>query len=200
MNKNSYLVIKLQEDTRERLHNIASSLFADKDEIQFDVMNINDLHMTFFFASDKLCHFKKEKLSELYDLIQKSCNNNLSNNLPSNSFNLRFKCLSFFPPEKKNLVVAIFEHNQFLIEKRNQIFKAIKSLNNPELSTLIDNDSEWLPHITLGKLRVSKDVLSKIELPNIDLDNISFKTEGICLNGFIPKQIYLDWDNGLNFL
>jgi 2'-5' RNA ligase len=165
--RNNWLSFTLPEGTRQNLYDICSKL---NKMFKINTMRFNNLHMTAVFMSKWYVSRDHDKL---FELINKA---NLSGSF-------EFDKLVFFPPSKKNLVVAVFK-----ISKTSGIEKNLKLLKNSirsELGYDVDMD-DFIPHVTLGKMIMTKQELN--ELIKQDKCPLSELTESI-LNGDVDKKL-----------
>jgi 2'-5' RNA ligase len=111
----------------------------------------DDLHMTCIFLGKQL---KKEHLDVIFQIIK--------------SYNLfglmKYSHVDFFPPNKKNLIVLRFITSKDVIKTVQKIKQSISDKLGYTIET-----NELIPHITLGKLLVTKTELFDI------IDNNPFK-------------------------
>lgn len=125
--------------------------------VPFKAIKYNDLHMTLIFFG------KLMKNKSQYGLIM-SVLEAVESNTP---FKFKFKHYSYFPYEKKNHIVAIYETN----DECQQYVKTIK--NKLRQIGIIDPYENFIPHITLGKLsgklHNNNDILSHLTpLPDFE--------------------------------
>lgn len=69
-----------------------------------------------------------------------------------------FDRLEYFPPSKCNLIVAIFKSNDEISQKLG----SIKNELSDELGYNLQPCEEFIPHVTLGKLKLTKTELDDI--------------------------------------
>ena len=164
--RNTWLSFYFDNISREQMYSINLTL----DITQIKPMEYHDIHMTAIFFGKKLKGINKEKLKEINFIINKCIK-------PYNRLNLYFDKFSLFPPNKNNIIVAIYKPNDILTSIINDIKKSI-----PEYSDISD---VFIPHITVGKLNVDHQIdLTKIDkYPDISIS-------GLILDG--DKIKYMD--------
>lgn len=144
--KNNWLSFTLDEDIRLELYNLG--LFISK-KLKFDNMSYDGIHMTSVFLGKQL---KSGDIDKIYAIIDKYSLNG----------EFKFVGLEFFPPTKNNLIVAKFETDRDTMKKVEKIKQNIRD----ELKYDID-ESLFNPHVTLGKLSISKSDLDNLIKTNI---------------------------------
>jgi len=112
-----------------------------EEDASFKPMEQDDLHMTILFLGVRLRRRDKEKMDKINEIILEY--------LADTDLTPWFKNprLMRFPPGKNNLVVIEYE-----IDKETERF--VKGLRKKLSEFLgIDYEEEWIPHITIGKMR-----------------------------------------------
>ena len=131
--RNTWLSFDFDASFKEQMFEINATL--DYDAI--DVMDYPDIHMTSVFFGKKLKGLNQETLIDINSVIAQ-CSQEVS------SIELRFDRFSLFPPNKNNLVVALYENNDHLTRLVNDLKTSL-----PEYS---DSTPHFIPHITIGRL------------------------------------------------
>ena len=138
--KNTWLSFSFDDDNREQIFNVNNAL--NKDNI--NAMGYCDSHMTAVFFGKRLMGLNKEILKQINhaicEIIQKYKVN----------ITLKFEKFTLFPPDKQNIVVALYKPDKVL----TSIVRDIK-LKFPELC---DKTDEFIPHITIGKINNNKEM------------------------------------------
>jgi len=186
MSHNNWLSLDLDIETRKNLHDIAeyikincNALFGEN--VSFEPMKYDDIHMTAIFIGDKI-------YANMHNYNRQSICTIINSKLIQH-YELTYEGYKLFPPNKQNLIVVTFTCSQKLLERINDIviimekngFVGLKQLNN------------FTPHITLGKIRATKQQIDRISQNN-DLHHIpimetkSFITSSLYLCGEISKN------------
>ena len=103
-----------------------------------------------------------------------------------------------------NLIVACFEPTQELLRLRETVLRNCHELCRSFPSSyfkLLDSEAAWLPHVTLGKIRASRDEVGKAscrKLQQLALVRPAIP-QGLTLLGERPKRAWCDWDEALAF-
>lgn len=208
-NRNSYLVISLSDKLRSNLYLLAQNIkksIANIDNgngnLDFDLMELENIHITFFFTGELLHKLSRIQLKKWYDSVTVIINEVLNDAKLNESLMIQYTGLDLFPPTKSNLIVAKFEVDNLLDEMYKKIKESSKHLLGSESSKL---NMEWIPHCTLGKIRAPKTIVTDIGnkgINDIMIKNIKVEDapiDGLLMCGEIPKQIWIDWDNSLKF-
>ena len=153
--KNTWLSFSFDDDIREQIFGINSLLDTNK----ISAMGYCDSHMTAVFFGKRLMGLNKEVLKQINDSICEIVKKYDAN------ITLKFEKFTLFPPNKENIVVALYKPNKVL----NNIVKEIK-LKFPKLC---DETDEFIPHITIGKINNGEE---------IDINNIGNYPD-IVING-----------------
>ncbi len=210
-NRNSYLVISLSDKLRSNLYLLAQNIkksIANIDNgdgnsnLDFDIMELENIHITFFFTGKllhKLSRIQLKKWSDGVILIIKEV---LNNDKLNESLMIQYTGLDVFPPTKSNLIIAKFDVSNLLHKMYQKIAEFSKHFLGNESSGL---NMEWIPHCTLGKIRAHKTmvadignkVIKDIVRKNIIIEDTTI--DGLLMHGEIPKQIWIDWQNSLKF-
>jgi len=150
--KNNWLSFTIPNELRRDLR--ALSLFIEN-QTSFNPMSFENIHMTAMF-------FGKVPVreQEVIDIVSR---HNLSGSF-------EFDKLEFFPPSKRNLIIARFKMSS--PEISNTLNEIKKELSDELGYVFAEKDlkSDFVPHITLGKLKVSSNELH-------DLINSTFLTD-----------------------
>ena len=204
-NRNSYLVLsdKLRSNLSQLAQNIKKSIAnIDNGNLDFDLMELENIHITFFFTGELLHKLSRIQLKKWYDMITLIIKEVLTDSKQNDPLMIKYTGLDLFPPTKANLIVAKFEVDNLLDKMYQKIVEASNHLLGNESSRL---NVEWIPHCTLGKIRAPKTIVADIGnkvINDIMIKNIKVEDapiDGLLLCGEIPKQIWIDWDNSLKF-
>jgi 2'-5' RNA ligase len=150
--------MRLSEDIQKHLHNYA--LEIAKLRSNFVPMELNKLHMTFVFVGSKCSYKEADEIS------------NTVLNLPSDVYKFDSVRESFFPPGKKNLAVVLFKAPKNAVIARDSLACTLRVV-----------ESEWIPHVTLGKFVGKKSDFNIPQFPSY-----SFESDGIfVVNPYIIK-------------
>ena len=155
--KNIWFSFTLPESIRSKLDIIAIKI---SETIPFSPMRYDDIHMTCIFLGKQP---KSQDIAQIESIIK-------SHNLKGM---MRFIGLEFFPPTKNNLIIARFDAAKEVLKIIEQIKQDIKDIMK------YDIDMEIIPHITLGKINLSKteliDLISKgLDKSDLDLSDLNF--------------------------
>ncbi|AYV75242.1 MAG: hypothetical protein Terrestrivirus1_116 [Terrestrivirus sp.] len=170
MGKNVWLSLVIPPEYRNILDEINKQIKAILNE-RYDMMHHDMYHMTTLFFG---------KFRELKKLEQLMCEYNDS------KYALEFDEILMFPPDKQNLLIVKFKPN---IKLRTDINFMRKIMENN------DPVEDFLPHITLGKLRTTKsdkNEFGKI-VQNI-IDDINKQNKQNTSYNFVGKGFYLCGD------
>lgn len=221
-NRNSYLVLSLSDKLRSNLYVLAQKLknsIANIDNgtgnLDFDLMEFENIHITFFFTGELLHKLSRIQLKNWYDSVTMIINEVLNeaklNEAKMNEpLMIQYTGFDVFPPAKSNLIVAKFDVSNLLHKMYQKIAESSKHLLGDDSSglKLIDKlNMEWIPHCTLGKIRAPKAIITDIGnkvIKDILRDNMRDLMEdapidGLLMCGEIPKQLWIDWENSLKF-
>jgi len=153
-NSNSYICVALQNSVKDLLYNYASDV--SKYNPTFKVMDKEDLHMTFIFLGS----------NKKYKEIQNINNIVITHNTNINTFCFKSICPELFPPTKQNLLIVKFQSSDTVNLIRKQL-----------VTQLGVQDTEFIPHITLGKF------VGKVEKRNLpDFTSINFMSDSLILH------------------
>ena len=140
MNKNNYLCVTLPDAWRDALSSFCHALGDDN----FRPMEHDDLHMTFCFLGEHMQHMKREKIVGLHsELVETQKGIVIQPN---------FQRFTLFPPEKMNVLVVVLEGFPAAVQGRHGDVVRIMSAGTGD-DIAAKNNSNWLPHITLGKIQ-----------------------------------------------
>lgn len=154
-------------EIRRQMSNINQSIRLQG----FRPMSHDEIHLTAIFCGQKLKGVNKDRLAEINTKIL-----NKIHATPIRNTEFQFDRFAYFPPEKKNLIVAIYKPNK-------ELLKLIESIKK-EIKEYCDSDLEFWPHITMGKLETSQD---SVRLPNL-LNSIRRYPD------FMPNSIVMSGD------
>lgn len=149
-NKNSYFCVGLSDDQRAALATVAAELAdacAAVAGVGFDPMACDDLHMTACFVGDALVHLKRPALLALKEALGADATPPSGQPPPQ----LAPRGLSLFPPGKNNLIVMRFDAPGNVVKRQADAVRVCGDVLGKGVTAC--NDPEWLPHVTLGKLR-----------------------------------------------
>lgn len=166
MGKNLWVSLNLSDEYRKILDQVNKQIKLVLNN-RYETMDHEMYHMTTLFLGDKFRDFTKlEELLISYD---------------NSIYELKFDSVCLFHPEKRNLLIVKFKQNLKLKNDVN-IMKKIIENNDPV--------TDFLPHITLGKLKTTKkdekEFSQQVEgiLNEINkLNNYDFISKGFCLCG-----------------
>ncbi len=127
-------LIQLNRNIQQRL---------SQDQITFNPVEIQTLHMTLVFMGQRLQRITKDQRYQLNVLINQS-------SLELQGHHMIFSHFDFFPETKKNLIVAVY---QLHLTTSKIITHLSQSINNMKF---LDDERQLVAHITLGKI-LSKD-------------------------------------------
>lgn len=209
-NRNAFLAIKLNgatwaalEQTAHALEVSAAKLLGTSDGVGFDPVETQSLHMTFLFFGKHLRELPAEELLSLHTAIRRVVSTADQEALRTPMAFLGFE---LFPPEKMNLVVARFEPSSSLLQLREAILQACREhgLSLPSsFYALIAGEGAWTPHVTLGKIRASREELGRASCSGDALFALRLRERahprGLTLLGEKPPRAWCDWDEALSF-
>eukprot|EP00759_Apiculatamorpha_spiralis_P054149 PhF_6_TR6852/c0_g1_i1/m.9865 len=175
-NKNNFFCVTLSPEWRQHLGDLAQAISDEgnggesesegAEGYTFAPMAHEDIHMTFCFCGEYFQHMKRDKLIQMRDQL---CRKD-----PPQPFDLVLKGIELFPPEKQNLVVALFESNAYQQRRHQEVVQVIASsvggAGGSDITTR-NSSGPWVPHVTLGKigggkcddvLRGAKKVLDRV--------------------------------------
>jgi 2'-5' RNA ligase len=164
--KNNYIAVSIPDDIKGQISLIQKVIKTIDPE--FKEMSFNELHMTLIFLGTMFKDVKKEAIKEFDESIK---------NIVDESFKIIFSkpVLQKFPPGKQNLVVIKFDYNQDALKLHKILYDAYGDNS--------DKFEDWIPHITIGKLRDKTVDLSELEKNiNVMIDS-KFNSDSIYLAG-----------------
>lgn len=193
----AFLAVSLSDELKSTLWEVASAIEMSPDEslgvagIGFNPYAEEKLHMTFVFCGEALLKLSKVDLiamhSELHQIVSTSVID----------VELSFKCFDLFPPDKRNLIIAQFEAPLVLQRLRASVWKVCL-----KYGVALRDDSEWMPHITMGKIKATKAQAGRASCRALSAPSFlvgSLRPSGLTLLGSRPKQAWLNWDGELAF-
>lgn len=136
--RNNWLSFTLPQKTRDALHELANSISRIA---KFRIMDYNSFHMTAVFLGEQ---FTRKDYDTLFQLIDES---RLRKD-PGLLF--EFEGLEFFPPTKRNLVVAKFGISKVF----GDVIQVLKQDIRDKMGYRIPEEG-FIAHVTLGKLAIS---------------------------------------------
>ena len=143
MGKPNYIALNLSFEYRSQISQISDQLQTTiKDTVNFDFtpMDTDSVHMTICFLGDILETNRKEKTNVLNNLIEQF-------SVQFGSSILQFESFELFPPNKKNLVVAVFRCQDKLFNKN------IIEYKKKFIKIGAKEENYFTAHITLGKIQ-----------------------------------------------
>merc|ERR1719440_2033434 len=158
----AFLAVSLDSSLKAALHQVACSIASLPQEklgvrdIGFNPHEEDKLHMTFVFCAEALLKLPRADLVALHAEIAE-----LSRNCVA-AGDLVFKGFDLFPPEKMNLIIARFDAPEFLQSLRFAMWQACLKYD-----VAVKDDSEWMAHITLGKIRATKAQVGMVSCTNM---------------------------------
>ena len=153
--RNTWLSFAIPSNFIDELYNICESIY---DQIKFKPMRENELHMTAIFLGKQI---KTPDIDIISDIIRDMVNDGKFEG------QCKFEKLSYFPPNKKNLIVAEYS----CPDQIKQDLLELKEILRIKLNYNI-TDEEFIPHVTLGKLMLTKKELCEIHKSGL-LDSIN---------------------------
>jgi 2'-5' RNA ligase len=129
MPKPSFVEVVLPEDMRDVLHGLAMQTVGN-----FTPMDSGKLHCTVLFCGNELISGPPERSRRALHAMHAACAD-----APQR---VRVHTLALFPPGKQNLLVALLEVPAEWHRRRAELMAELP---------VCSNESEWVPHVTLGK-------------------------------------------------
>ena len=208
-NRNSYLVLSLSEKLRtnlsilaENIKNSMATIDSGNGNLDFNPMEPENIHMTFFFTGMLLHKLSSLQLKKWYDMVSLIIKGTVREGKQDEPLMIKYTGLDLFPPTKSNLIIAKFRVDPLLDKMYQKIVSASIPLLGEETSKL---NVEWIPHCTLGKLRAPKTIVADIgnkvikDMVGKDIKLEDAHIDGLLMCGERPKQIWIDWDNYFKF-
>jgi 2'-5' RNA ligase len=155
----------------------------------FRPMEPQDVHVTVLFCGEGLHSLPLGLLGDLRTKLAVICSAAGSS---SDSLSMQFAGLEFFPPAKRNLVVARFVPSAGLARLRAAVVAAAADAGVVSAAA-VAAEGAWLPHATLGKLRASKADLAKLTLPAAAMQQGFGAPVGLRLVGAPEGRAQLVW-------
>jgi len=164
--KKLFISINIPSEIRENL----ASYYKLWPEIPARWIDKDNLHLTLFF----LGYLSEEKINRIEKLISDSIND-------LKPFHLSFNCISFGPPNQKKLIWAKLNKSKELNFLIDNIKKTISNLKIENIKK--EEDREFLPHVTLAKIKIwEMKSMNPEEIPNINEElSLKFKVNNILL-------------------
>ena len=213
--KSAFLALDLSELTREALHYAAWTVqrktaavmmpaVADVSDLGFDATAAERLHMTFVFCGDSLLTLPADRLTDLNQQIEAAICRAQALHIEAPA--LQFVAFELFPPTKNNLLIARFEAPMRLRMLRHELWEICRAAGVAK-----SDDSEWLPHVTLGKFRASKAQTGRLTCVGLvqrldendtsasddrvipSVPDVCCRAFGVVLIGEQPKRAPLSW-------
>lgn len=162
--RNTWLSFTLDKKDKAIMFSINRTFDIEKIRVDQD----NHIHMTTVFFGKKLKGLSKNRLTEINNILKtiilKYSNSNMT---------LEFDKFSMFPPNKSNLVVALYKPNinitNMVMDIKNNIVEASDMING------------YTPHITIGKIIngsiINLDTIQKY--PNLNIKKIEWSGDVI---------------------
>ena len=229
-NKNSYLAACFDEATRSALNELQDALeeHLQSEGYSFDRMSLQVLHLTFLFAGERLRQLSGEQLRTCHTEVTVAIRQSGLGCKPSV---IKISGICVFPPGKSNLIVARFDVPRDLRELEQVVARSARaagisvpsSSRAGELEVEEGDENDWVPHVTLGKVRASRDAVQGAGMraadrvwqmcgcgtdegvgpfaPRHGLLNalLAAPLDGLVLCGEQPKQAWIDWKHTLQF-
>ena len=189
MGKNIWVSLNIPDEYRGVLDEINKQIKTTLNE-RYDTMDYNMYHMTTLFLGknnnniNNVLHKKSDDFSDKFRELKNL--DQLLHEYDESEYILEFDEITMFPPDKQNLLVVKFKQN---IKLKNDINFMKKIIENN------DPVADFLPHITLGKLRTTKsdkNEFSKI-VKNI-IDEINKQNKQNTSYNFTGRGFYLCGD------
>ncbi|CAE7249769.1 Msh2 [Symbiodinium sp. CCMP2592] len=160
----------------------------------FDAVDPSSMHMTFLFFGEHAGRLPAPALETLHERL---CRELLDEGL---STPMAFKGFEIFG--KMNVVVATFDAPQSMLDLRDRVLQACLKDPSfpPAFIKLLKEQVEWIPHITLGKIRATRAQLSSVSCRRLRASLKAAQPKGLTMLGERPKRARLDWDAALEFL
>lgn len=211
-NKNAFLGVHIDEDTVSALDDVAKALEDDAARLLgmpqgtgFDAQETASLHMTFLFFGEYLRALPAAELKRLHEGICTRVSNALAGH-ESPTTPLVFQGFELFPPGKMNLVVARFQPSESLLALRQSILDLCheSGVSLPaSFFSLIAGEGAWSPHVTLGKIRASREAVGRASCQGAEFQALAPRRSaiplGLTLLGERPPRAWCDWDGPLAF-
>jgi len=211
-NKNCFLAVRIDAPTLLALERVGRSLEENPstllnmpEDVGFDFMEPEQLHMTFLFFGECLRNLEASQLRTAYAQICEKVSDALSE-ADTLTAPLEFIGFELFPPQKRNLVVARFKTTDALLRLRDAMFASLRTqgISMPaSFFTLIEGEGAWSPHVTLGRIRASKAQIGSASCNTTGLSTLApskpLQPHGLTLLGERPPRAYCDWDDPLMF-
>jgi 2'-5' RNA ligase len=165
----NFFCLDMPDELRAALSEVAQAaatspqaVFGLADEnVSFEPMAYDDLHITTLFMGPTLQRLKPEQLA----LIKAG----ICSRQSQSPCHLVFAGLSLFPPGKLNLLVAHFKPSPALtkrwLELREDTTSALSDAASPDMASTVSlaNDPLWIVHSTLGKIRATTSQVGRIK-------------------------------------
>lgn len=178
-NENNYLSIDIPDDIKEEIQTIQLQIL--KKDSQFKSVTIDNLHMTLLFFGQALKHLKKESFNN-FELVLDKIINKYREGKPEIKF-INPEII-LFPPGKLNLYVIKYQVNKVGIE----FYKELQESFSQYISGI--KTESWVPHITIGKLRNNKIILTDtLKISQFVAETIKLSGKERCGNNIRKKLI-----------
>jgi hypothetical protein len=158
--------------------------------------------MTFIFLKEDLHELTEQELRVLHSAV---CTEVETQATTASLTSMNFRGFELFPPGKRNQVAALFEPSPPLKQLRVSILSRFKA-SCPSLPARfwrdVEDDGDWLPHVTLGKIGATTEQVGRLCCQNnvlTAMTPLAAWPRGITLLGERPKRAWLDWDEALSF-
>lgn len=152
--KNSWLSFTIPDKLRGNLSSICQSIAS---RTNFQPMTYENIHMTAIFLG-RVCLQVRIEEEHVLDIVSR---HDLRGNF-------RFDRLEYFPPGKSNLIVAIFktDNQEEIVAKLGRIKHELNDELGYDISLSAEvqssNNNDFVPHFTLGKLKLTKSDLDEL--------------------------------------
>jgi 2'-5' RNA ligase len=198
-NRNSFLCIELPDLVIRALSGVVGDLQekARACGCGFKAMEDASLHMTFVFLGEQLDGSKMPagRVVGWHENLRQILND--CNHGADSKGLIQFAGLRLFPPGKQNLIVAIFKANKALHGLQHAFEQSAEDAGVKVQRQAIN--SEWVAHVTLGKIRANATDTARFgdqwirDLNQPESTGFDFEAKRIVLCGHQPKQVYLNW-------
>lgn len=207
-NKNAFLAVVLDEAILASLSHAIDALVADpsgllsdgSEAVSFVPVDAESRHMTFVYFGEHLRNLPAQELRSFHTALCAEVSAHAATGAP-----MTFSEFMLFPPGKMNLVIARFEPSEPLLQLRRAVLSRAKEQPSlpKTLFDLLEEDGDWMPHVTLGKIRATKAQIGKLSCARTPWQNLAPAAaalpQGLTLLGDRPPRAWCDWDDALAF-
>lgn len=164
--KNAWLSMTIPDDHRTFLFSLAKFLETKFETMnqKFNIMKKDDLHMTSVFLGKQ---YKQKDHDKIFEIVSRfNFHHTRHHTLHHTQHHMMFKIksITLFPPTKNNLIIIKYDIDKTFHDE----LKKLKATLRTELSYIIDgdnvddNEDDFIPHVTLGKLSLTKDEIKDL--------------------------------------